>query len=1225
MSSIRCVQVNLHHAKGASGVLCRRFTKDQLSVALIQEPWVHDTRILGLANTNSKLVYCNQQSNPRTAILLNRNIKFVPITEFIQRDLVAIAVEVPTTNGTQEVVVASAYFPGDEDDIPPSEVAALVRYCRSINKPLIVGCDANAHHTVWGSSDVNTRGEYLLEYLTSNNVNVCNVGNEPTFSNAIRQEVLDLTLCSASITEKVKNWHVSDEPSLSDHRHIRFDVEATPLRREHFRNPKKTNWNSFKEHLVNSRTSCHQNIRTPGELDIAASDLQHRITEAFMSNCPLTNRTVCRDVPWWNETLSNLRREARRLFNRAKITSNWEAYRASLTKYNAELRKAKRRSRIRFCEDIQTLPEATRLQKAMSKDHTNGLGQLKKEDGSLTVTTKETLDVLMNIHFPGSTAISGSNVEELQSLESRRITSRDSAALARRIFTETSINWALSSFEPMKSPGPDGILPIFLQKSDGVVMSELISLFRASFTMGHIPVNWRNVKVMFIPKPGKKDKTLPKAFRPISLTSTLLKLMEKITDNYIRSEFLKELPLHKHQYAYQQGKSTETALHCLVTKIEKSLKYKETAVCAFLDIEGAFDNTSFASIYTALQNKRVDDTTMSWIQAMLSSRKITAALGDTSVTVGAVEGCPQGGVLPPLLWSLVVDVLLTKLSQLGFEVIGYADDIVLIVRGKCDATLSSRMQTALNTTSQWCSEEGLNINPAKTVIIPFTKRRMHTIIPPLLNGVRLCFSNETKYLGIILDKKLNWTAHLDYAIKKATSAIWACSTLFGKTWGLKPQLALWSYITIARPRITYAALAWWPKVNEKTAQAKLTKVQRLACLSVTSALRTTPTAALEALLCLLPLHLHVKKEAELGALRLQRNTTMLEGDLTGHLSILKEFKLTPLVTTVSDWMEAKPNMDVPYIVIDTDRSMWNNGGTSLPSGTIRFYTDGSKIGPQTGSGIYGPGIKATISMGKWPTVFQAEVYAIYICAITCLHRKYRHAKIGIFSDSQAALKALKSATCVSRLVWECIATLRELSRLNKVMLLWVPGHCGIEGNEHADSLARQGSAQQFIGPEPFLGTSTSAIKGELSTWEKLKIASQWQHAQGCRQAKQFIYPNPTVTKRLLSLTRSELRIITGLLTGHCPALYHLKKIGKVLTDYCRFCNAEPESSAHLLCFCGALASSRFNFFGSYLSTPYQVWSTNPKTVTGFINHVVPDWGTGLQPTSSTPSMSSSIL
>ncbi|XP_055536770.1 uncharacterized protein LOC129725235 [Wyeomyia smithii] len=129
MSSIRCVQVNLHHAKGASGVLCRRFTKDQLSVALIQEPWVHDTRILGLANTN----------------------------KFIQRDLVAIAVEVPTTNGTQEVVVASAYFPGDEDDIPPSEVAALVRYCRSINKPLIVGCDANAHHTVWGSSDVNTR------------------------------------------------------------------------------------------------------------------------------------------------------------------------------------------------------------------------------------------------------------------------------------------------------------------------------------------------------------------------------------------------------------------------------------------------------------------------------------------------------------------------------------------------------------------------------------------------------------------------------------------------------------------------------------------------------------------------------------------------------------------------------------------------------------------------------------------------------------------------------------------------------------------------------------------------------------------------------------------------------------------------------------------------------------------------------------------------------------
>ena len=506
MSSLRCIQVNLHHAKGASSVLGRRFTKERLTAALIQEPWIHGNKILGLSTNNGRLIYCNTQSKPRTAILLNKEANFSPITEFIQRDIVAINLEVPTAGGSQEIVVASAYFPGDKDEIPPPEVAALVRYCRTANKPFLIGCDANAHHTIWGSTDDNNRGEYLLEYLTSNHVIVCNEGNTPTFSNAIRQEVLDLTLCSASLAEKIKNWHVSDEPSLSDHRHIIFYIEASPLTREQFRNPRKTNWNLYKDHLTMSRTSCHINIRTPAELDIAAGDLQFRITEAFTANCPLTKRTACRDVPWWNDSLSNLRREARRKFNRAKITSNWDDYRASLTKYNAALRKAKRESRIKFCERIQTLPEATRLQKAMSKDHTNGLGQLKKQDGTLTATTEETLGVLMHTHFPGSTVTVGPNIDEQQLRGFRRDTSNGSATLARRLFTEASIKWALSSLEPMKSPGPDGILPIFIQKADGVIMSELISLYRASFTLGYIPDNWRKVKVVFIPKAGKKTK-----------------------------------------------------------------------------------------------------------------------------------------------------------------------------------------------------------------------------------------------------------------------------------------------------------------------------------------------------------------------------------------------------------------------------------------------------------------------------------------------------------------------------------------------------------------------------------------------------------------------------------------------------------------------------------------------------------------------------------------------
>ena len=88
----------------------------------------------------------------------------------------------------------------------------------------------------------------------------------------------------------------------------------------------------------------------------------------------------------------------------------------------------------------------------------------------------------------------------------------------------------------------------------------------------------------------------------------------------------------------------------------------------------------------------------------------------------------------------------------------------------------------------------------------------------LLNGVRLELSREAKHLGVVLDQKLTWKPHLEKVLKKATAAIWTCRRLLGRTWGLKPRMIHWSYITVVRPIVTYACVVWWQKTNEKTTQ-----------------------------------------------------------------------------------------------------------------------------------------------------------------------------------------------------------------------------------------------------------------------------------------------------------------------------------------------------------------------------------------------------------------------
>jgi hypothetical protein len=112
----------------------------------------------------------------------------------------------------------------------------------------------------------------------------------------------------------------------------------------------------------------------------------------------------------------------------------------------------------------------------------------------------------------------------------------------------------------------------------------------------------------------------------------------------------------------------------LVTRIEKTLDTKRIALGAFLDIEGAFDNTSYLSIIRSAQRKGINDTLCRWIDATLNGRKMMTMLFEETVEVLVGGGCLQGPVLSLLLWNLVIDGLMENLNNGGYYTQGYADD-----------------------------------------------------------------------------------------------------------------------------------------------------------------------------------------------------------------------------------------------------------------------------------------------------------------------------------------------------------------------------------------------------------------------------------------------------------------------------------------------------------------------------------------------------------------------
>jgi hypothetical protein len=231
----------------------------------------------------------------------------------------------------------------------------------------------------------------------------------------------------------------------------------------------------------------------------------------------------------------------------------------------------------------------------------------------------------------------------------------------------------------------DGIMPIMLQQGFEPLAGKLLMLLRASLALGYIPMSWRHTRVVFVPKPGKPF-IQAKSLRAISLMSFILKTLEKLLDRHIRGVVLVENPFHQNQFGYRAGMSTETALFQIVQRLEKCLEHKEIALGAFLDIEGAFDNTSFKTIMTA-RERGLEETCCRWIGSMLRCKLVHVSLMGSSLTAKVAGGCPQGGVLSPLLWNLVIDRLLTVINDIGFRTFSYADDIVIIVQGKFAPTV----------------------------------------------------------------------------------------------------------------------------------------------------------------------------------------------------------------------------------------------------------------------------------------------------------------------------------------------------------------------------------------------------------------------------------------------------------------------------------------------------------------------------------------------------------
>ena len=672
-----------------------------------------------------------------------------------------------------------------------------------------------------------------------------------------------------------------------------------------------------------------------------------------------------------------------------------------------------------------------------------------------------------------------------------------------------------------------------------------------------------------------------------------MKTMEKVLDYHIEGHRTKEL--HPQQHAYRKGYSTETALHQLVSRVEEAYYGGKYGLAIFSDIEGAFNKAQFNALEEAMTKFEVNEGIKRWIMKMLYYRKAKTRIKGYEREREVERGCPQGGVLSPKMWNMLINELLEEVNRKHPQahVQAFADDVTLLLVGLDPGILRDIAQQLLKLMDRWCKRKGLTINPVKTEAIMFTKKRKWRMEALELNGVRIPLKREVKYLGVIIDDKLTWGAHCTKKMRTCANVMLSCRRAVGRTWGLKPKVMRWIYTAIVRPMISYGALVWLPAIIRQGRVKQLEQIQRMGCCMITSAFRTTPTVALEKLLGLLPMDIYVATVALEQMSRMKQNGLWRRRAVKyggSHVELcenigkaVKELALPCdlIMSTDIGWRKFKAYIEGKEEALKRANNVENKEG-------IQLFTDGSRIEERAGLGLVilenGNEIaRRSMALGSYTTVNQAELLAIKGGADILLREDTIGKKIEIYSDSQASVLALVQGETKSALTKECFEALNKLARGRTVTLRWVPGHVGIEGNEVADKLAKEGAGIGFIGMEPCVPVSRMVIKGKIREWGWKSFHKRWRNLNTCRQAREGIREQTEGDLRsLLQLSRKELRNVIVILTGHGNLGRHLHKMGLVDTPRCQKCQGEEETPGHHVGRCPAYSRRRMTNLGRHM-------------------------------------------
>lgn len=523
------------------------------------------------------------------------------------------------------------------------------------------------------------------------------------------------------------------------------------------------------------------------------------------------------------------------------------------------------------------------------------------------------------------------------------------------------------------------------------------------------------------------------------------------------------------------------------------------------------------------------------------------------------------------------------------------------------------MEETMVQASDWSKTHNCHFAMDKFALVGFSRKREKDPENPKktrlkkrpsinLNGTEVKPTAYHKFLGILIDEELRFNMHTDYALKKGTTWVSQFRRLAKPTKGIAMKYMRRYYLTVAVPKMLYAADVFLVQMAEESKGTmgkirNLARVQREAAVLITGAMRTTATDTLDAHADLLPFPLLVAKHIHRAGTRMATipNSHALHGQIkraarryvAKHKSpmheVLHRNKIKP-----EQYEKIKPNLWGPKWEQEHTTVIAENKEKAMEDmekykGCHVVYTDGAgRDGKVGAAAIYTPKKGEKRKRRKFlgeagqRTVFEAELVGIALALDIAKGIKYTNEVI-ICTDNQAAIKATTRQRAVpgQQLVEIIHDKIRRIKQQGiRIVIVWTPGHRGIEGNEEADAEAGKAITEGDENCEHLeelngLPTSRSAARQLFAQDLKEKAKQRWQHSPRFEKMQKIdeTLPSANFIRITDKLPRRNGALLMQLRSGHAPLNNFLHKIGKISDPICQACQMENETVKHFLMRC----------------------------------------------------------